>query len=335
MNHIRVLITTLALLLSITVGNAQEKPELTIYTYDAFAADWGPAPKLKEAFEKECECTLTFVVADNSIGTLRKVQLEGADTKADIILGLDTNIMENARETGLFAPHGADASNLTIPIEWKDEVFLPFDYSYFAFVYDSDLVNNPPSSFEDLAALPDDFKIVVQDPRSSTPGLGLVLWVREAYGDKAPEMWQKIAPKILTVTKGWSDAYNLFLKGEADMVLSYTTSPAYHLIAEGEDKYAAAAFKEGHYAQVEVAAILKSSKQQELAKKFMQFMLSDAFQDVIPTTNWTYPATKTAKGLPKGFETLYVPEKTLLINGKEVEKNRKAWIDEWLKAIGK
>ena len=67
----------------------------------------------------------------------------------------------------------------------------------------------------------------------------------------------------------------------------------------------------------------------------MAFMLTDAFQDVIPTTNWTYPAVKTTKGLPKGFETLHVPEKTLLIDGKTVEENRKAWIDEWLNAIGR
>lgn len=38
--------------------------------------------------------------------------------------------------------------------------------------------------------------------------------------------------KTVTVTKGWSEAYGLFLKGESDLVLSYTTSPAYHIIAE-------------------------------------------------------------------------------------------------------
>jgi hypothetical protein len=36
--------------------------------------------------------------------------------------------------------------------------------------------------------------------------------------------------QTVTVTKGWSEAYGLFLKGESDLVLSYTTSPAYHMI---------------------------------------------------------------------------------------------------------
>ena len=330
------ILTSLILFTVLAVNaHAAEKPNLTIYTYDAFAADWGPAPKLKEAFEATCECTVTFVAADSSIGTLRKVQLEGSETKADIVLGLDTNITQAARATGLFAPHGVDSSNLSIPVDWNDDIFLPFDYGYFAFVYNSERVKSAPSSFKELAEKPDEFKIVIQDPRSSTPGLGLLLWVRQAYGDKGPEVWEKLAPKILTVTKGWSEAYGLFLKDEADMVLSYTTSPAYHLIAENDGRFKSAAFSEGHYVQIEVAGILKSSKQPDLAKKFMAFMLTDAFQDVIPTTNWTYPAVKTTKGLPKGFETLHVPEKTLLIDGKTVEENRKAWIDEWLNAIGR
>ena len=339
---LRLLIATIAMLLYPTASMAQEKPELTIYTYDAFAADWGPGPKLKTKFEENCNCVLNFVAADSSIGALRKIQLEGANTKADILLGLDTNIAEAARQTGLFTEHGIKADNLAIPAHgemddttWKDPVFLPFDYSYFAFVYNKEITKSVPTSFEQLAAMPDDFKIVIQDPRSSTPGLGLLLWIKAIHGDDASKIWKSIAPKILTITKGWSDAYGLFLKGEADMVLSYTTSPAYHLIAEDDAKFASAQFENGQYMQIEVAAILKSSKQQQLAKKFMGFMLSDDFQDIIPTTNWVYPVVATKAGLPKGFADLHVPEKSILMDGAMVEKHRKDWIAEWLAAIEK
>ena len=327
---------------------AQEKPVLTIYTYDAFAADWGPGPKIKRAFEKNCQCELNFVAADSSIGTLRKVQLEGVNTKADIVLGLDTNIAPAARNTGLFAEHHISTENLAIPAIgtgqkvhdlshpiWSDKTFLPFDYSYFAFVYNKEKTKNVPASFEELAAMPDTFKIAIQDPRSSTPGLGLLLWVKTLFGDQSNDIWRSIAPKILTVTKGWSDAYGLFLKGEVDMVLSYTTSPAYHLIAENDTRFASANFEQGHYMQIEVAGILKSSKNLELARKFMRFMLEDEFQDIIPTTNWTYPVTRTKIGLPDGFKTLHVPARSLLIDGEKVEMHRKQWIDEWLSSIQK
>lgn len=90
--------------------------------------------------------------------------------------------------------------------------------------------------------------------------------MQKVYGDQAPEAWQKLAAKTVTVTKGWSEAYGLFLKGESDLVLSYTTSPAYHMIEEKKDNYAAASFAEGHYLQVEVAARTAASKQPELAE---------------------------------------------------------------------
>jgi thiamine transport system substrate-binding protein len=315
-------------------ATAADKPKLVIYTYDAFAADWGPAPAVKKAFEADCKCELQFVTADSSIGILRKIQLEGASTKADIALGLDTNLTKIAGDTGLFAEHGADGSALKLPVSWHDPVFLPFDYGYFSFVYNSEKVTDPPKSFDDLLAMPDDFKIVIQDPRSSTPGLGLLLWVRQIYGDRAPEVWQKLKPRILTITKGWSEAYGLFLKGEAEMALSYTTSPAYHMIAEKDHKYRAAGFSDGHYMQVEVAAIVKSSKQQALARRFMTFMLTPAFQDIIPTTNWMYPAAA-GKPLPAGFEKLHKPSKSLLMSGEDVARHRKAWVQEWLTSVGK
>ncbi|MBT3704047.1 MAG: thiamine ABC transporter substrate binding subunit [Alphaproteobacteria bacterium] len=327
-------ILSAALMLSATVAQAADKPKLVIYTYDAFAADWGPAPAVKKAFEPMCDCEVQFVTADSSIGILRIIQLEGASTKADIALGLDTNLTDIAQKTGLFIEHKADISELNLPIRWTNPVFLPFDYGYFSFVYDSEKIATAPTSFDELLAMPEDFKIVIQDPRSSTPGLGLLLWVRQIYGNKAPEVWKKLKPRILTITKGWSEAYGLFLKGEAEMVLSYTTSPAYHMIAEKVHKYRAAGFTDGHYMQVEVAAVVKASKQQALARKFMAFMLTPAFQDIIPTTNWMYPVAK-GKDLPAGFEKLHQPNKALLMSGADVAKNRKAWVQEWLDNVSK
>ena len=102
------------------------------------------------------------------------------------------------------------------------------------------------------------------------------MWVKAAYGDRAAEIWAGLADNIVTVTPGWSEAYGLFLEGEADMVLSYTTSPAYHLIAESDDTKAAALFDEGHYLQIEVAGKLAATDQPALADQFLAFMLTDA-----------------------------------------------------------
>ena len=326
---------TMAALLSLSAlaAQAQETPVLTVYTYDSFVTEWGPGPAVEAAFEESCGCDLQFVGAGDGAALLARVQLEGARSDADVVLGLDTNLTARAAATGLFAPHGRTDLALDLPVAWDDPVFLPFDWGYFAFVHDTTKLAEPPASFRDLAD--SDVSILIQDPRSSTPGLGLLMWVKAAYGDAAPEIWEGLADNIVTVTPGWSEAYGLFLEGEADMVLSYTTSPAYHLIAEEDPTKAAAPFEEGHYLQVEVAGMLANSDQPELAQAFLDFMLTDAFQSAIPTTNWMYPAVTPEAGLPEGFESLIRPSTALLLSPAEAEAQRDAALDEWRAALSR
>jgi thiamine transport system substrate-binding protein len=309
---------------------AAETPVLTVLTYDSFNTEWGPGPAVEKAFEAECACDLQFVAAGDGAALLSRVKMDGAASEADVVLGLDTNLTAEATATGLFAPHGQTWAN-ALPVAFDDPNFVPFDWGWFAFVHDKTKLPEPPKSFEELAA--SEVKIVIQDPRSSTPGLGLLMWVKAAYGDRAAEIWQGLADNIVTVTPGWSEAYGLFLEGEADMVLSYTTSPAYHLIAESDDTKAAAPFAEGHYLQVEVAGKLAATDQPELADRFLAFIGTDAFQTVIPTTNWMYPAT--AAALPEGFDTLIKPEKSLLKSAMEAQAAREGALAEWQAALAR
>lgn len=332
---LKILPSMLALALAAMAAPAAAREKLTVYTYESFTADWGPGPIVKKAFEKECGCDLDFVSVADGVALLNRVKLEGEDTKADVVLGLDTNLTYEAKQTGLFAPHDIDLANVDVPGGWDDDTFVPFDYGYFAFVYDTQTIKTPPDSLKALVDEKSDLKIAIQDPRTSTPGLGLVLWMKAVYGDKAGEAWAKLKDKVLTVTPGWSESYGLFTKGEVPMVLSYTTSPAYHRIEEHTDRYKAVPFKEGHYLEIEVAARTKKGASNPLAKKFLSFMTGAKFQDAIPETNWMYPAGRTDRPLDPVFDEMVDPAKTLKFSPKEVAQNRKAWIDEWLSAMSR
>lgn len=306
---------------------------LTIYTYESFISEWGPGPKIKETFEKTCGCTVELVGVEDGVALLTRLKLEGEGTKADIVLGLDTNLVSEAKETGLFEAHGIDTSAVEVPGGFRDDVFVPYDYGHFAIVYDTEAMTTPPSSLKELVEGDPSQKIAIQDPRSSTPGLGLLLWVKSVYGDDAPAAWSKMKDRVLTVTPGWSESYGLFTKGEVPMVFSYTTSPAYHMVAENTDRYRAAEFAEGHYIQIEVAGLLKTSGEKSLARDFLTFMIGPGFQDAIPTNNWMMPVGATSEPLPEAFSKLVNPAKTFLMDPEEVSRNRKGWIDEWLKAM--
>ncbi|EOW6645999.1 thiamine ABC transporter substrate binding subunit [Cronobacter muytjensii] len=309
------------------------KPVLTVYTYDSFSSEWGPGPKIKTAFEAECGCELKYVALEDGVSLLNRLRMEGKNSKADVVLGLDNNLLQAATATGLFAKSGVPAGDVNIPGGWNNDTFVPFDYGWFAFVYDKNKLKNPPKSLKELVESDQKWRVIYEDPRTSTPGLGLLLWMQKVYGDKAPDAWQKLAAKTVTVTKGWSEAYGLFLKGEGDLVLSYTTSPAYHIIEEKKDNYAAANFSEGHYLQVEVAGRTAASKQPELAEKFLKFMVSPGFQNAIPTGNWMYPVA--AVTLPEGFNALTKPHTSLQFTAEDVAAQRAQWTSEWQRAVSR
>ena len=307
---------------------AAQSDVLTVYAPDYFGSEWGPGPSIEAAFEAQCDCDLQYQTGD----VLPRLLLEGTRTEADVVIGLNTDVTKRARESGLLGLHSVDLSALTLPIEWSDDVFVPFNYSHTAFIYDNTKLDGF-DSFEDLLNAPDDVRVVIQDPRSSISGLALVLWVQAVYGDEAEAAWARLAPKIVTVTQGWSESYGLFTDGEADVVLSYTTSPAYHIIAEEDLTKSAAIFEEGHYFFVELAAKIEGTDNPELADQFMAFILTEEFQTLIPTTNWSFPAALPVEQWPEGFQSLPQPETVLFYSEDEAAALREDAIEAWRAAL--
>ena len=305
--------------------------KLTVYTYDSFVSEWGPGPIVEKLFEDKYKIDLQFIAVDSAATLLNKIILEGENTKADLVLGLDMNLFNAAEKSELFVSHNLKNINnkLTLPLNWESDIFVPYNYGYFAFVYNNKTLKNPPLSMEDLINKTD-ARIVIQDPRTSTPGLGLLTWMKALYGDSAQNKWSQLNKKIISVTKGWTDAYyNFFMAGEADIVLSYSTSPAAHIMFEENYDISASTFKEGNYISVEFAGILNSSKNKRMANKFLDFMISDDFQKVIPGTNIMYPVTDVE--MPEAFNKLEIP-KLLQLDPKDINDNKDAWINEWLNA---
>ncbi len=324
-----------AILSGLAIFPARGEETLTIYTYDSFVGEWGPGPALTEAYQAQCACRIDWQTVEDGAALLARLKLEGRTTRADLILGLDGHLMAEAEATGLIAPHGLNLPPLALPIAWPDKDFVPFDWGYFAFVYDRQSLPKAPTSLAELADGKTEPKIIIEDPRSSTPGLGLLAWIRLAYGDRAPEIWAGLKPKILTVAKGWGEAYGLFLKGEAPLVLSYTTSPAYHAIVEKSDRYPAALFTEGHLLQIELAALTIKAAGNDQARQFLAFLLTPKAQKIIATANYMYPAIDLGPDLPPEFSALPKPEKTLVLPPEDAKTHREAWIAEWLDILAR
>lgn len=313
------------------VFSLAETPVLTIYAPDYFVSEWGPGPKIEQEFEKKCNCDLKFIPGE----PLSRVMLEGKSTNADILLGLSYDNILKARQLNVLGNLDFEYELPELPINWEDNTFLPFDWSYLSFIYDNTKIDNPPKSFIELADDPRDYKIIIQDPRTSPSGLALILWIKSVYGNDAFEIWSKLSSKILTVTKGWSESYGLFTSGEAEMVLSFITSQAYHEIAENDITKTALIMDEGHYVYVELAAKVDKSDNEDLSNAFMKFILTEEFQNIIPLNNWSFPVKLSKENWPIEFQNLPKPRNSIYLDEKKSSEIKSTAIEEWLEAMSK
>jgi thiamine transport system substrate-binding protein len=331
-------ILSIFILLSFFTGiivNSAAAKELTIYTYDSFNSEWGPGPIVFKRFEEQCDCKLKVVSLGDSGTVLNRVILEKANPHADIMLGLNNSELEKSFSYDLWEPYRSSLLEkvpLDLRVDKKYRV-TPFDYSFIAFVYDSQKLEKPPNNLQDLLDPKYNRKIVIENPKTSSPGLSMLHWTIAVYGEKGYlDYWKKLQPNLLSVTDGWSAAYGMFTKGEVPLVLSYVTSPAYHLEYEKTERYQAAVFQEGHYRQIEFAGIIKGTKRFKLAREFIDFMLSENFQNVIPLTNWMFPVVQ-YQALPDSFRIAPQPKRSPELNPARINQQNSKWLKAWSRVM--
>ena len=329
-----VIVSALLLLFGSISPMFAKDADLTIYAYDSFVSEWGPAGRVVPVFEKLHNVKVDIISVGDAGQVLNRAILEKKKPKADIILGIDNNLLSKAIEEDVLVPYRSPNITLLPDELIFDKTFhvTPFDHGYFAIVYDSKRLANPPESLDDLLNPEYRKKLIFQDPRTSSPGLGFLLWTVAVYGEEYVDFWEKLQPNILTISEGWDTAYGLFTSGESPMVLSYTTSPAYHVEYEETTRYRAAIFREGNYLQIEGMGIVKGTKNMSLAKKFIDFIITEDFQKEIPLTNWMFPVNPGVK-LPDSFDYAPTPAIILSIPSERIQRNQDRWIEGWIEAV--
>ncbi len=324
--------------LSLTAAGTTEietERTLTVYAYDSFVGEWGPGAAIAEAFEAKTGIKVNMVSAGNGGELLTKLEFEKNAPKADVIVGISEELTSRTIESGLLEPYSSEVLS-EIPenlIFDESHTLLPFDWGAYSFVYDSENIEEVPTSLNDLLDPKYKDKIIVMDPRTSSVGMGLLQWTLAVYGEEYLEWWKAVKDNLLTIADGWSSGYGLFTEGEAPLVLSYTTSPVYHKMWEETDRFQATVFEEGNYLAIEGAGILKSSQHKDAAKLFIDFLLREAQSD-IATTNIMFPVN-TNTVLDEAFAIAPEPTKALLLDNSEVSQMRETWIDEWVEVMSK
>ena len=319
---------------SIFAQSATEKTEetqktLTVYAYDTFCGDWGAASAVIPAFEEATGIKVNLVSAGAAIEVINKVRLEGERTQCDVVLGITDDIADKAYD--LLEPYDSPyISNIEERLLFDPQNrLIPFDYGSFAFVYDTQAGIEIPTSLMDLTKEEYKDKVILIDPRTSSVGTGLLMWTYNALGEDWVQWWKTMSKNALTTASGWSSGYGLFTEGEAPLVISYTTSPVYHVMWEDTTRYQALLFTDGHEATIEAAGIIKGTKHREEAQAFIDFLLTQAQID-LANANSMYPVNGSIE-LPEAYDYAPVPEKIFTGSSELASSLVQQWTDEIVK----
>ncbi len=178
----------------------------------------------------------------------------------------------------------------------------------------------PPSALEDLTRPEYEGLLVVENPATSTPGLAFLLATVAQFGERGwQDYWRALRENDVLVVDGWEEAYTTRFSGAAGsrgtrpIVVSYASSPPAEVYYRRPppDEAPTAVVESSCFRQVELAGILRGARNEEGARKLIDFMLSKRFQEDIPLSMFVFPVNREAV-LPSVFERFaVVPESPL------------------------
>jgi thiamine transport system substrate-binding protein len=343
MKRIVFLFLTTILMLS---ACAPEGPaELTVMTHDSFAA----SEEVVRAFEEANDVQVTFLASGDTGAALNKAILSKDAPLADVFYGVDNTFLSRALEADIFETYQSpalaniparfqlDPENRLLPVDYGD-VCINYDKTYFA---ENDLA--VPASLEDLLMPEYNGLLAVENPATSSPGLAFLLATVAHFGDPGYlDFWAALRDNGLVVVNDWETAYYTNFsassgQGPQPMVVSYGSSPPAEVIFAqtplDDAPTASIVGPETCFRQIEFVGILQGTEQRSLAEKFVDFMLSEQFQEDMPTQMFVFPVNQDA-ALPDEFvQYAQIPEQPAELDPAEIAANREQWIQAWTETV--
>lgn len=331
-----------------TTAVSGEPARLVVMAHDSFNV----SEEVLAAFEQSAGATVEVLKAGDTGSTLNQAILSREAPLADVLFGVDNTFLSRALEADIFLPYASPHLD-TLPDSLKldpENRLLPVDFGYVLINYDKAALEaagrTPPASIEELTQPEWRGQLVVQNPATSSPGLAFLLATIAHFGEEGDytwrDFWRDLRANEVYVSEDWTDAYYTQFSGSSGagpypLVVSYSTSPAAEVFfSEGqldEPPTGNLVVPGGVFRQIEFVGILRGTKNEELARRFVDFMLQTQFQADIPLQMFVYPANPDAP-LPEVFTSFAeIPEQPAGLGAEQIEAGREGWIEEWTEIV--
>ncbi len=286
-------------------------------------------------------------------GTLYNTLLaqRGAPT-ADLVIGLDEITAPEAEAAHLLVPYASRAlgdvpSDLVAQLSPAHGV-TPYEYGYLGVDYNLSFAAATAGavaswSFPATVANATWAKnLLVEDPTLDITGQEFLVWQIEFYEHVLHQdwtsFWTDLPAGAPPLSDSWGDAYSAFLAGTYPMVVSYTTDSAYAAYYHGNQSgpfNSTVSWWNGTaygWRTVYGIGIVNGSRHLALDQEFVDWFLTGAVQNLIPTNEWEYPANLTVP-LPPAFAFAMPPASIVALNNDttpaEVGASVQGWVDTW------
>ncbi len=320
-------------------------PTLTMMTHDSFAA----SEEVIRAFEQANHVKVQILESGDAGVALTKAILSRDAPLADVFYGVDNTFLSRALEAGIFEPYASpalanvpdefrlDRDNCALPVDYGD-VCLNYDIAYFA-----EKGLPPPRTLEDLTRPEYKSLLIVENPATSSTGLAFMLATVGHFGTgRFLDYWKQLRQNDVKVVDGWETAYYTDFSGSSGrgprpLVVSYASSPPAEVIfADPRPETAPTASVVGPgacFRQIEFVGILRGTKNRALAEKWVDFMLSTAFQEDMPLQMFVFPVNAGAN-LPDEFvRWAQIPTQPASVSPADIAANREKWIEAWTEVV--
>lgn len=180
-----ILLISIYLYLYKKTSPVDEEKKITVYTYSSFASTWGPGPDLKRIFKEKTGIEIEFVDAGEGGIIVQRILLEKNNPKADLVLGLDQFQLDSAATKDLFA----ELPSLNVKFDESAPInkiqqgpFVAYNWAPMTFIFRNSDENALPKKLDDFALEKFKNKIILLDPRTSSPGFIFFHWIVQKYG---------------------------------------------------------------------------------------------------------------------------------------------------------
>ncbi len=338
--RIATMLTVVAILTVLAASCGSDESGVTtlvVVSHESFDVD----RELLATFEQQYNAKVEIRQGGDANEVVNRVLLNAGNSEGDVLFGIDNLTFPRTEGKGVFEEYSAvrrEQIPADIRAQFGDSTAVtPIDYGYVALNFDK-AHGQPPTRFEDLTKPEWRGALVVEDPATSSPGLQFLATTVAHFGETGSytwkDYWRDLRRNDVLVVDGWDAAYNTQFShygGDRSLVVSYTTSPAAEVFfSEGAatEPPTANIIPQGSklFRQVEAAAVLKGAEHPELARKFIDFLLTDTFQKQIPETMFVYSVLPNLE-TPEWWRwaKVDVQPATLEIDATTIDR----WVREW------